>query len=164
MSSNGQSPFEEDELRSVGHALLREGRSVRMRLGGYSMWPSMLPGDVGTIVPEPIQDLHQGNVVVFDRGDKWVAHRLVAIDKSPTGIVLTTQGDSIPYPDEPFREDTYRGVVRSVARGGRQFDPRQGLLAWSVMHVGVLVRPMARLAVRMFGLTKAVMRRIGRFI
>jgi len=162
MSSSGHSLYEQDELRSMGHALLREGRSVRMRLGGYSMFPLMLPGDVGTIVPVPIHDLREGDVVVFDRGDKWVAHRLIAIRESGGDTALVTQGDSLPSPDRPFGADGYRGAVRSVTRGHRSFDPQQGALVWSVMRMGTVVRPSARLVVRILGILRAVMRRIKR--
>lgn len=140
----------------MGWALLQDGQPVRMRMGGYSMFPVMLPGDVATISKVPTEHLRKGEVLVFDRGDKWVAHRLVSIRESDTGMAIITQGDSVLYPDAPFGHGVLRGVIRSVSRGDRTFDPRKGPWAWAVMRCGVLVRPLARLSVRIFGLIRAV--------
>ena len=164
MSTAIEAVLNDDRLRSVGWQLLQDGQPVRMRMGGYSMFPLMLPGDVGVISKVPLEDIRRGEVVVFDRGDKWIAHRLVGIQESGADVVFITQGDSIPFPDAPFGHDALRGVIRSVSRGQRTFDPRDGLWVWGVMHAGAMARPLARGLVRAYGLAKAIIRRLKRLI
>lgn len=162
MSNTVDAVLNDERLRFVGWQLLQDGQPVRMRMGGYSMFPVMLPGDVGIISKVPSEHLQKGEVVVVDRGDKWIAHRLVGIQESGADVVFISQGDSIPFPDAPFGQDALRGVIRSVSRGHRTFDPRDGLWVRAVMRAGAMVRPLARITVRTYGLTKAILRRLRR--
>lgn len=139
MSSTDERVLSGEELLTLGRALLAEGREIRMRLGGRSMYPFLHPGDVATMVPITGGEPHIGDVVVCDRGDRWVAHRLIRIEDTGKGGRYITQGDSCMRPDEAFGNDRLVGRVTAVLRNGRVIALNGGS-----RHLG-LMRPMVRL-------------------
>lgn len=124
------------------------------------MFPMLLPGDVATIDPLSIVALRPGDIVVFDRGDKWVAHRLTVIDNPEGKVLLVTQGDSCTSPDASFGQNEYRGVIRVVSRNGREIEQRHGAFVRLLLLRGNLIRPLIRACVRTMALWRAVMRRL----
>jgi len=140
MSSTAERVLGSEELLTLGRGLLAEGKEIRMRMGGHSMFPFLLPGDVASIVSVPFSDLCVGEVVVFDRGDRWVAHRLILIKETDKGVRYITQGDSCLRMDRPFGHEHLMGRVTAVLRNGRII-PVKGLQPRYLR----LVRPAARL-------------------
>lgn len=119
MSTTDEHVMSGDELLTLGKQLLAEGRDLRMRLGGRSMFPTLRAGDVATIVPVTGGQPNMGDVVVCDRGDRWVAHRLIRMEQTEGGLRYITQGDSCMRPDEPFGNVTLLGRIIAVNRKGR---------------------------------------------
>ena len=92
-------------------------------------------GDLILSRPAPIDQVKQGDVIVFQEGQQTpvlVAHRVVAIDKyivnatskstgkttSTTTVILRTKGDANPQPDaQAVDAATYRGIVWLVIPG-----------------------------------------------
>ena len=140
MSSTAERVLSSEELLTLGRALLAEGKEIRMRMGGHSMFPFLLPGDVASIVSVPFSNLCVGDVVVFDRGDRWVAHRLIRIEGTDKGVRYITQGDSCLRADRSFGQEHLMGRVIAVLRNGHVI-PVQGL---QPRYLGP-VRPAARL-------------------
>ncbi len=100
-----------------------------------SMEPAINRGDLILSRPAPIDQVKQGDVIVFQEGQQTpvlVAHRVAAIDKyivnatskstgkttSTTTIFLRTKGDANPQPDgQAVDAATYRGIVWLVIPG-----------------------------------------------
>ena len=62
-----------------------------------SMHPTLNPGDVAILRPEPLSRLHVGQVVAFrppGMAALTVIHRVVAIDRGKSGDVIQTKGDA----------------------------------------------------------------------
>lgn len=84
------------QWKSVVIHLLSEGHVVEIHAGGYSMFPLLRPGDKLVVQPQK-GSLSCGDIIVFDRGDVLVAHRL--IEFRPDQVVC--KGDGFVTYDTP---------------------------------------------------------------
>lgn len=75
------------------------------------MYPYFRSGDVIYIEKVPFQDLKPGEVIVFRREDRWVAHRYIKRKDSDSHAVITTRGDACLRYDEAVSEANYVGKV-----------------------------------------------------
>lgn len=66
--------------KSIVAQLLSEGRVIEIRASGYSMFPLLKPGDKLRVQPQK-GSFKAGDIIVFDRGDIFVAHRLIEIQQ-----------------------------------------------------------------------------------
>ena len=82
---------------ALASALLREGYSVDMPLGGASMRPLLSPGDTIRVVPASAAEVHPGDIVVLDLDGNLLVHRLVY----QTALSVITRGDDSPACDPP---------------------------------------------------------------
>jgi signal peptidase I len=99
-----------DFLRSFG--------SLRFRATGWSMLPSIWPGD--TLVVERVSgdQVQVGEVVLVGRDGRLCAHRVVSRAESFGSPQWTTQGDAMPAPDRPVIETELLGRVSHLIRAG----------------------------------------------
>jgi signal peptidase I len=95
--------------------VLRQFGQARIRVTGSSMLPSVWPGDELAIRGCSPSETRTGDVVVFTRGERLFAHRVVACEAG----CLVTQGDGVPSPDGPVTESELLGLVVDVVRHGR---------------------------------------------
>lgn len=100
--------------------VVRDVGSANVRVTGFSMLPSIHPGDVLTVRRHAIDELTPGQVVLFSRNGKLIAHRIIQI----SGEHLITRGDSVPSCDPPVRIGDVVGRVEAISRNGRQIDSR----------------------------------------
>jgi signal peptidase I len=156
-----------DELRDVGSQLLQDGHSVKMRLGGYSMWPFLLPGDVATIVSARIDTVELGDVLVMDRGDRWVAHRLISAYHKGDATILQTRGDSCLRNDALCPEELLIGRLVQIHRGPSVFSidspTSKRYAAFMVLTSGVS-SPMLWLILQIWRLPFRAWRKIRSFV
>jgi Predicted transcriptional regulator len=89
-------------------------RTVRLRVRGESMLPSLWPGDTAEIEACSSDQLRVGDIVLAARDGRLIVHRLVSRD-FPSGFVLC--GDHKAGPDELFPPEALLG--RMVSRKGR---------------------------------------------
>jgi len=92
---------------------------ARLPVTGSSMFPCMQPGDL-LDVRRPAGPIETGDVVVFQRQDRLVVHRVVG----RTGDLIITRGDRLRYPDAPVPAAEILGCVAAIERGGRPIAPR----------------------------------------
>ena len=88
---------------------------VRLRVTGTSMLPTIWPGDVLCVRYCAIQNLQRGQILLFHRKQKLVAHRITHIHRDS----VITRGDSVHHDDLPVSESEIVGQVVSVVRRGR---------------------------------------------
>jgi hypothetical protein len=127
----------------VKEVLARFGR-VRLRVQGLSMAPAVLPGDVLEVRSAGADGLVIGSLVLVDRADRLIAHRLIA-----RGAGLLTRGDARWRCDPPVDHRDVLGVVDSVIRDGspQPVPAPCGLLRATAWRLGIGVwRAAARLA------------------
>jgi signal peptidase I len=108
-------PAADSLKRRLACEQLRTAGKVQLRATGSSMLPSIWPGDV--LVVEQVRNdrILSGDVVLFDAGRRFVAHRVIARDRS----TIRTQGDSVPKPDRPLSSDELLGKVAFILRNGK---------------------------------------------
>jgi hypothetical protein len=85
---------------------------VRGRIRGESMLPTLWPGDVVEIESCSLGNLRPGEIVLAQRDERLVLHRLVA-SRGPLGFLL--RGDCVPNPDPLLPPEALLG--RLVRRG-----------------------------------------------
>lgn len=120
-----------DVIMNEAHALkcemaaevLQSSGTLRLRVMGWSMLPTVWPGD--TLIVELIDsaEVPQGEIVLFSRDRRLFAHRVVKNQSSD----MITRGDSMPAPDSPVSQNEFLGRVSSIVRNGRHIEPRKTL-------------------------------------
>jgi hypothetical protein len=99
-------------------AILESGHMVELQAAGYSMFPTLRPGDKVLVkmvkddnLPEP------GNIIVALRQDTLVLHRLTEIRIDGQGeYFYITRGDSSVLNDSPWQKSQVIGVANSYKR------------------------------------------------
>lgn len=96
---------------------------VRLRVSGTSMAPAVRPGDLLSVeATEPYQ-VCPGEIVVFAREGRLIAHRMVARTEDVTGSYLVTRGDRVRRNDPPVSSAELVGRVTGIERGGTPVHP-----------------------------------------
>jgi len=93
----------------------RFGRA-RIRAFGASMVPAILPGDVVTVERATIGEVAPGEIVLFARQGRLVAHRVVRKVRNQ-GEYLITRGDRMHQEDSRISEAELIGRVTELQRG-----------------------------------------------
>ena len=104
-------------LKKIGFSLLAEGKTIRVRAEGFSMYPSIKPGSVIFIEPfkigaEPIP----GEIIAWKRDSGFVVHRLIRCYIQKHQKYFITRGDSIMVEDDPVLFDQIAGKVVQVEK------------------------------------------------
>lgn len=122
-------------LQSDAHALkcelagevLRSSGRLRLMVTGWSMLPTIWPGDAIEIERACGEEISEGDIVVYGR-DPWViVHRVVKQERKAGAVALTTRGDAVRLPDPPFSDGALMGRVALISRSGRAIVPRRRL-------------------------------------
>jgi signal peptidase I len=111
-----------DLVKEIGFSLLEEGKTIRIRADGYSMFPAVKPGYIiyiepftGEATPVP------GEIIAWKRDTGFVVHRLIRIEKDANKISFITRGDSCKNEDEPVIKDQVAGkVIRTEDMSGKR--------------------------------------------
>ena len=120
--------------------LLRQGKSVRFRAPGRSMYPTVKENEVVTVEPIEPSSISVGDIVFYRQDKSVVAHRVVRIDSTqpetpPPCMVESHALSLVPRHSFVTRDDTWGkekvlvtgdqilGKVVSVEKKGREVDP-----------------------------------------
>jgi len=95
-------------------AYRREAATEWIQAAGASMLPLVRPG-MWMLVEFGASPQRVGEIVLFRRGELFVAHRVVARRRDGSSAVLVTKGDGEPYRETPLEAVTVTGVVRGLA-------------------------------------------------
>jgi signal peptidase I len=112
--------------------VLRSSGKLRLQVMGWSMLPSVLPGDTLLIERTGGEQISTGDIVLFHREGRLFAHRVVTKtnrpdDRRTISQQIVTQGDGIPWPDPPIGESNLLGKVTLIVRNGRLIEPGKKL-------------------------------------
>lgn len=97
------------QLLSAIKDSLQNEQTVLIRLGGYSMWPFIKPGTEATIIKADINSLEIGDIVVFSKSKKLIAHRVIRFKKDINDII--TKGDNEFLCDGKINLDSFYGKI-----------------------------------------------------
>lgn len=125
--------IERDEhikIRDASFSLLAEGKTLKVRAEGYSMFPSIKPGAVILIEPIPEGSFPSpGEIVAWKRESGFVVHRLIRILRDGEKAIFITRGDSCAYEDKPVNPDQVAGrVIKVESVNGREISSGDNLI------------------------------------
>jgi hypothetical protein len=125
----------EDAALGPAHALkcelagevLRSSGKLRLQVTGWSMLPTVWPGD--TLVVERAEScaVSAGEIILFSRDRRLFAHRVVGKADELKDAQIITQGDGMARPDPPVAGPAVLGKVSVIIRGGRCIAPGRSL-------------------------------------
>ena len=127
-------------LGDLCEEVLRQGKSVRFRAPGRSMYPTIREDEAITVEPIEPSLISVGDIILYRQDKSVVAHRVVRIHSTRPETPLPCVRESRPLslaacPSFVTRDDTWGkeealvsgeqilGKVVSVERNGRVFDP-----------------------------------------
>lgn len=107
----------QNELLQTFRYLMETKGHVTLRAEGNSMYPYIRPGDFCRFVPleQPLR-IGQIGLVASERGVLY-SHRLLAVNRSATGVIYRFGGDLNRWDDEPVAPERVIGVLAELTRG-----------------------------------------------
>jgi signal peptidase I len=122
--------------------VVRTFGEVRLRVFGTSMVPSILPGDLISVQRASLSEISPGEIVLYSRGGRLFAHRVVGRTGSLESPRLITRGDRLSHNDPLVSPAELLGRVNSIQCGdgieNRQVRPAARLSPWKGLIVRVL--------------------------
>lgn len=140
----------------AGEVLCSSGQ-LRLRVTGWSMVPTILPGDTLLIEPASSERVGKGDIVLYRRDHRLFVHRVSEKSGSAGDLRIITQGDGMRRPDPPVSAGQLLGKVAFVVRDGRCLVPAKnpGLTMRSVAALARRSSSAARLIVGVHNLGRA---------
>jgi signal peptidase I len=106
-------------VKDISLTLLSEGKTIRIKAHGYSMYPCIKPGSMLLIEPIKLKGAPvPGEIIAIRREKGLVVHRLSTIIKQNGVTSYIARGDSNAYADKPVKIDMIAGrIVRAETTG-----------------------------------------------
>ena len=115
--------MKKNELNShfyeIAGELLNDKHSLQFLTKGYSMFPTLKPGDKAIVEKFDANNYQLGDIVVFKSKGILIGHRIIKKTKSTDSIIFTTRGDNSPVTDKTFTEKDILGKIKSFTRNGK---------------------------------------------
>jgi len=158
MKSRPQSSTDEHTVkRELAGEVLRSSGKLRLGVTGWSMLPTVWPGDTVVIERADSEAVSEGDIVLFQREHRFFVHRVVG--KITEDSTILTRGDAMPRPDPPVVDRDLLGKVVLILREGRRIRPRRDL-SLSSRAVAAAVRrseTIARVVVGVHGVLQSLL-------
>jgi len=112
----------QNTIKNIGLTLLSEGKTIRIKAHGYSMYPCIKPGSMVLIEPLKVKGLPvPGEIIAIQRENGLILHRLCRIVNNKEVAMYIARGDSNAYADDPVKIDKIAGrIVRAETTGENQ--------------------------------------------
>jgi len=106
-------------VKDIGLTFLAEGKTIRIKAHGYSMYPCIKPGSLILIEPLNIKGMpRSGEIIAIRRESGLIVHRLSKIINKNGVNWYIARGDSNAYADNPIKLDKIAGrIVRAESTG-----------------------------------------------
>ena len=118
----------DEQLLDFAETLLNNKNMLSLSMKGYSMFPTLRAGDVGTVTKCSVDDIRIGDIVVFREDNKLIAHRLVKIKQNNGNTLYITKGDKNSYYDQPFTKDQFAGKLENIQRGKKTLTEKSPIM------------------------------------
>lgn len=119
----GTDTYETHKIK-LGKEILRSGASIRLRVMGTSMLPSVWPGDIINVEGSSVVAVVCGDIVLYEADDSFFVHRVVGKAGDKNEVQWITRGDSMPQADPAIPESHVLGRVSSICRRRRTITPK----------------------------------------
>ncbi len=124
-----------DQASRDAHALkcglavevLHSSGTLHLRVMGWSMLPTVWPGDTLIVERLASNEVFDGDIVLFSNGRRFVAHRVVDGKRRAGKPDIQTKGDAVPRLDSPVPGGNLLGKVSFIVRNGKRIPPRKSL-------------------------------------
>jgi hypothetical protein len=103
----------------VSAELLRRGHRVRFQARGQSMYPTIRDGERISVEPVCALEFKPGDIVLYHRQGRVMAHRVVNRKRTSDGDLLLVRGDASLNGNEPVKAEQVLGKVVAVERDSR---------------------------------------------
>lgn len=109
-------------VKDISQSLLSEGKTIRIKAHGYSMYPCIKPGSLILIEPVSNKGLpRQGEIIAIRRENGLVVHRLTKIVRKNGILYYLARGDSNAFIDDPVTIDKIIGrIIKAETTGENQ--------------------------------------------
>lgn len=125
---------------------LRLSGTLRIKVTGWSMLPTIWPGDTIVVNTADHSQIAAGDIALFRRKNDFFVHRVLGVNSSPMEVL--SRGDCMPQADPPFASGELLGKVQFIVRGEKRMEPSQKLSATHRAVAGLLrFESAARIAV-----------------
>jgi signal peptidase I len=106
-------------VKDIGFTLLSEGKTIRIKAHGYSMYPCIKPGSLILIEPLSVKGKPRpGEIIAIRRESGLIVHRLTKIITRNNIAYYVARGDSNAYADNPVKIDKIAGrIIRAESTG-----------------------------------------------
>ena len=99
-------------IKNTGLTLLSEGKTIRIKAHGYSMYPCIKPGSLVLIEPIHLKGLPvPGEIIAITRENGMILHRLVKIVVKNNITSYIARGDGNAFADDPVKIDKIAGRI-----------------------------------------------------
>lgn len=132
---------------SLAAEVLEQNGTVRVRVSGQSMLPTLWPGDVLTIQSRQLSEVEPGELILYERRGRFFVHRLILTSGEN---MFVTRGDCMAETDPPISGEHFLGTVTAIARGESVIVPSRNrslanrILAIILCEFGLLQRLVLR--------------------
>ncbi|MCP4716653.1 MAG: hypothetical protein GY868_16150 [Deltaproteobacteria bacterium] len=111
-------PSEHERFVQVSTDLLRRGTAVSFTATGLSMRPFINDGEIITVAPVEIRNIHVGDILLYRDNKTVIAHIVISIIKNRTpGPLFILRGDLGTSADEEVTAEQILGKVVGIMRG-----------------------------------------------
>ena len=131
-------------LHDLVETLLDDNHALSFSMKGFSMYPALRPGDIGTVEKCTSAQIKVGDIVVFKLNKILVAHRLIDIVIQDDGNLFIAKGDKNCHKDQAFTSDDLLGKLSSFRRKNNEMkidSLSMRLLAFLSLHFSMLTVP-----------------------
>lgn len=106
-------------VKDMSLTLLSEGKTIRIKAHGYSMYPCIKPGSLLLIEPISIKGFPKpGEIIAVRREAGLIVHRLIKINVKNGIRYYIARGDSNAYGDNPVKIDKIVGRITGAESTG----------------------------------------------
>lgn len=134
-------------IKNIGLTLLSEGKTIRIKAHGYSMYPCIKPGSLILIEPINLKGLpHSGEIIAIRRENGLVVHRLVRTVVKNGFTTFIARGDSNAYADNPVKIEEIAGRIVGAETTGEnpvkadiRINPKINYVSNRLRVIGLLI-------------------------
>ncbi len=123
------------EATELFDEILKTGKSLRVKVTGQSMAPSIDTGDIVIIKALPPAGLKTGDLIFYrHESGHLVLHRLIRKIRRNEKLLFSTCGDRLPSPDTLVPAENILGRVVSVKKTGKGFWREMQGFPWQIIN------------------------------
>jgi signal peptidase I len=116
--------------------VLRRFGRLRLQVTGWSMLPTIWPGDTLMLERINADAVFKGDIVLCARDRRFIVHR---VEKKNDDGTIVTRGDAMLRPDPPVPHRQLLAKVSFVVRDGQFIKPDR-ILQWPRRAIAALVQ------------------------